>query len=199
MRSRIGRRLLGVALASTLLAGCRADAGAGDAARPGAIVPVDERITLVNHRGERWTIASGAGRIRIVFFGYTMCADACPIAMSRIAQASRLLADPSRFDAIFVSVDRQRDTPAVLAEYVSAFSFPLTGLTGAKEAIDALAADFGVRYEIEPSDSAAGYLVSHTTTLFLVDGLGRIRHRYASSATPVQIAAGVQQLLQETP
>src|SRR5687767_14542014 len=119
MRNHVGWRFLGVALASTLLAGCGVDVGAGANARSGVEVAVDDRITLVDHRGESWTIAGGAGRIRIVFFGYTMCADACPVAMSRIAQASRRLGpDASRLDAVFVSVDRERDTPAVLAAYV---------------------------------------------------------------------------------
>ena len=191
------RRLVGLALAATLASGCGTDAGSG--AEPSA-TQVDHRTTLVDHDGDGWTMARGSGRVRIIFFGYTMCADACPIAMSRIAQASRLLGtDSARLDAIFVSVDRERDTPAVLASYVKAFAFPLTGLTGSKEAIDVFAANFGARYEIERSDSAAGYLVSHTTTLFLVDGQGRIRNRYASTATPAEIAAGVRTLLQETP
>jgi protein SCO1 len=190
-----------IALAGLLaVAGCGAGADAArdpvhEAASPEA--PGGD-LSLTDQDGGRWTLTTMRGRAALVFFGYTRCADACPIAMSKIRRAAGLLGDDAKhLAAVFVSVDPARDTPAVLKQYVGAFTFPLIGLTGTRAEIDSVAQKFGVKYAFQTSDSAAGYSVSHTTTLFLVDRQGRVRHRYPTGSTPAQIAEGVKHVLTE--
>src|SRR5687768_15261876 len=162
--------------------------------------PAGGGFTLTDQNGARWSLSNMSGRAGLIFFGYTMCADACPIAMAKVARAARALGDDAKqLTAILISVDPERDTPDVLGDYVKGFEFPLVALTGSKTEIDGVAGRFGVKYAKEQSSSAAGYLISHTTTLFLVDRTGRVLHHYPSGSKAEQIAADIRHLLRETP
>ena len=180
-----------------LAVGCGGAAPAADGARPlDVITDRGGDFELVDHENRTWNLSSQRGKVALLYFGYTMCADACPMAMSKIAQAYRQLGpDASRVAALFVSVDRDRDTPAVLKEYVAAFSIPVIGLTGTREQIDRTTAQYRAPYSIEKSDSKAGHFVSHTTSLFLIDQEGRLRREYPHDVRPAELAAGIRQLL----
>jgi protein SCO1/2 len=195
------RTVCTLALAAlTTVAGCREriDASRETAHDAGVTAKLGGDFTLTDQNGAQWTRSNIPARAAIIFFGYTHCADACPIAMSKIRRAAGLLGgDAKQLAAVFISVDPGRDTPEVLKQYASAFTFPLTALTGSKDEIDIVARKFGVNYSYQKSDSAAGYTVSHTTTLFLIDRTGRVRHLYQSGSTPDQIAEGVRHLLAE--
>lgn len=155
------------------------DMGSQDASNSGQSAPGDlagARIgapfTLTNQNGAKVRWDDFKGSYRLVYFGYTYCPDVCPVDLQRIMQAfSRFeKADPARaakVQPIFISLDPERDTPAVLKTYVAAFHPRLTGLTGSKEEIGKVAKDFVVVYGKEEEKGASDYLVSHSRTPYL--------------------------------
>jgi protein SCO1/2 len=167
-------------LASALcLAGCQP---ASDAQAPaegnlvGARMGGDFALTDQNGKTVRW--ADFNGKYRLVYFGYTWCPDVCPFDLNKIMAGFRLLekSDPAKaakIQPIFITVDPQRDTPAVIRTYVSAFHPRLIGLTGTPEQIEAVKKSFVV-VASKTGDPAAtkDYLVSHSRTpaLFGPDG-----------------------------
>lgn len=125
------------------------------------------------------------GKWTFVFFGYTHCPDICPVTLAVLGQAFRIIDRTPGLAAetqgVFVSVDPKRDTPDSLAEYVSFFDQRFLGVTGSVEQLDAFSRQIGVFYTIhareagKPDDS---YLVTHSSTIFLIDPQGRLSGRF---------------------
>lgn len=135
-------------------------------------------FTLTNQDGKPTKWDDYKGQYRLVYFGYTYCPDVCPVDLQRIMQgfAQFEKAKPAlaaKVQPMLISVDPQRDTPAVLKPYVAAFHPRLIGLTGTKDQIAKVAKDFVVIYNPEKSTGASDYLVSHSRTPYLFDGDGK--------------------------
>ena len=135
------------------------------------------------------------GKWSFIFFGYTHCPDVCPLTLGVLRQAFTLLENnPAAFQeiqGIFISVDPKRDTPELLKEYVSYFSDKFTGVTGDTAQLDALSRQMSALYTVhpkEPQNSGDNYLVSHNSTIFLVDPRGRLYGRFPPPQTPQEIA-----------
>jgi len=157
-------------------------------------------FTLTGPGGQPWSLEQARGRVVLLFFGYTVCPDYCPMTLSKLAQVSEALGDASdRMLVVFVSLDPERDTPDRIAEYLSYFGIPAVGLTGTREEIDAVVARYGASYTIDEVDSAMRYLVTHSTYLYLIDGRGRVRHLFGSLDDAPAIESGVRQLITGTP
>lgn len=152
-------------------------------------------FTLVDHDGRVFRSSSLKGKPALLFFGYTHCPDACPTTMSKVARAYRRAGVDARdIPTLFVSVD-PRDTPDVLKRYLSYFgAVPAKGLTGSKAQIDAVVKQFGAKYEIRDTGSAAGPLVDHTIRLFLLDRDGDIVRMFDPDAKVDEIAAAMKAL-----
>lgn len=152
-------------------------------------------FTLVDHHGRVFRSESLRGRPALLFFGYTHCPDACPTMMSRVARAYRQAgAGASDIPTLFVSVD-PRDSPPVLKRYLSYFTaVPATGLTGSKAQIDAVVKQFGARYEIRDTGSAAGPLVDHTVRLYLLDQEGDVVRLFEPSTKVEEIAEAMREI-----
>jgi len=160
-----------------LLAGCQGGGpSSGNAAAPegdlvGARIGGD--FTLVNQDGQPTSWSDFAGKYRIVYFGYTYCPDVCPTDLTRIMSGYKLLekSDPAKaakIQPIFITVDPQRDTPAVVKTYVAAFHPRLIGLTGTAEEIEAVKKAFVVVAGKEGDPNATqDYLVAHSRTPYL--------------------------------
>lgn len=167
----------------------------------GCAKPAPEKLmdigdfTLVDHRGETFRSSSIRGTPALLFFGYTRCPDACPMTLSRVARAYRIAGpEARRIPTLFVSVD-PRDTPAVLRRYLSYFgAVPARGLTGSKEQVDAVVKQFGARYTIHDTGSAAGPLVDHTIRIFLLDRDGDVVRLFDPTAKPEEIAKAMKAL-----
>jgi protein SCO1/2 len=134
-------------------------------------------FALTDQDGRAFTDAKLAGRYRIMYFGYTFCPDVCPTDVQNIAGAMRLLekSDPAlaaKIVPVFVTVDPERDTPAVVERFVSAFHPRLVGLTGTPAQIDATAKAFGI-YHAKGKGNADGYLVDHSRQIYLMDTAGK--------------------------
>jgi protein SCO1/2 len=154
-------------------------------------------FALTTHDGETFRLLDVRGKAVLLFFGYTSCPDMCPVTMSRIMSAlDRLGDDASQVVTLFVSVDPQRDTPAVLKEYVTSFRTPLIGLTGTDDQLASVAAKYRASYEVVPSDSP-NYLVNHTTAIFLIDRQGKLRDYFAFDEDPGALAQALNAVLDE--
>ncbi len=136
---------------------------------------VKGNFELIDHHGKGVTEHSYDGKLRLVYFGFTRCPDVCPTTLIEVARAMRQLGDDaSNVQPLFISVDRENDTPEILASYVAAFHPALIGLSGSKQQLDAVAASFNVTYGVEPADSDSGIdSVFHSSYLFLMDREGR--------------------------
>ena len=124
-------------------------------------------FSLTDERGRAFTRADLAGTPTLVFFGFTHCPDVCPTTLVKLAQVKKS-APLAALHVLFVSVDPQRDTPPVLAQYVHAFDPSFQGLTGDPRALARVAGDFGVafsRVELPGGD----YTMDHSAVVFLLD------------------------------
>lgn len=130
-----------------------------------------------------------------IFFGYTHCPDVCPVALSTLGRAFKLLeARPDvapEIQGIFISVDPKRDNPELLKEYATYFNKKFIGVTGSTAELDAFSRQMSVMYTIqakEPGKADDNYQVSHNSTIFVVDPQGRLYGRFPPPQTPEEIA-----------
>jgi len=168
--------ILALLIAGVLgLAGCSAAAPVGEPPLAGAAIGGDFALTGSTGETVRW--GDFAGQYRIVYFGYTYCPDVCPTDMQRVAQGLKALkardpAKAAKITPIFITIDPERDTQAVVGEFAAAFSPDIIGLTGTPDQIAAAAKAFKVFYQKGEAVEGGGYLVDHTniTYLFGPDG-----------------------------
>jgi len=138
------------------------------------------------------------GRVGLLFFGYTVCPDVCPMTLSKLTQVySALGRDGERVVTVFISLDPERDSPEQIREYLSFYGVNAVGATGTREELDALVARYGSSYTLETVDSAMEYLVSHSSYVYLLDPEGRVRHLFSHLDDAATIEAGVRRLLDE--
>ncbi len=154
-------------------------------------------FTLIDDDGKEFHLASLQGKPTLLFFGYTHCPDACPMMMSKVSRAYRMVGeDAQQITTLFVSVDVDRDTPPVLKEYMSYFSaVPARGLTGTKEQIDEVVKKFAAYYEINDTGSAMGPTVDHTVRLYMLDRKGDVVVLFDASTPPEVIAKEMRKAL----
>ncbi len=133
-------------------------------------------FALVDQAGQPFGPERLRGHWTFLFFGFVNCPDVCPTTLATLAAVRKSLADlPVDLQpaVALVSVDPERDTPEVLASYVSHFDASFTGVTGSPDAIGGLTRGLGVAVVAGPVDAAGNYSVDHTAAIFLVDPEGR--------------------------
>jgi protein SCO1/2 len=122
-----------------------------------------------------YALSDSRGQVVVLAFGYTFCPDVCPTALSNIAYALRHLGDDAeQVDALFVSLDPDRDTPDHLAGYTDFFHPRLRGLTGTPEALADVAARYRVRYEFVGKGQKEHYALDHSANLYVIGRDGRL-------------------------
>jgi protein SCO1 len=131
-------------------------------------------FALIDQNGQPRSDRDFAGKYRIMYFGYTYCPDVCPVDVARLTAGYRAFAkaDPARAARvvpIFVSVDPERDTPAVLKQFTVAFDPALVGLTGTPAQIAAVTKAYGVPVQLNKQPGNAAYLVDHGRAAYLMD------------------------------
>ncbi|MCX7227366.1 MAG: SCO family protein [Burkholderiales bacterium] len=142
-------------------------------------------FSLTDHNGQLRTARDFAGKVIVVFFGYTQCPDACPTTMVELAEVKKLLGkDGDRLQAIFITVDPERDTPEVLKAYMGNFDPAFLALIPSTQALPALAKDFKVYYKKVEGNTPTSYTVDHTAGCYVYDPRGKLRlyTRYGSGA-----------------
>ncbi|QQV77144.1 SCO family protein [Sphingomonas aliaeris] len=135
-------------------------------------------FALTNQNGQKVTERALLGRYAIVYFGYTSCPDVCPVDMQNIGAGLRTFekSDPAlgaKVVPVFVSVDPERDTPAVLKQFVGAFHPRTIGLTGSPEAIAAAAKSYAVYFKKGEVTSNGGYMMDHSRVAYLMSPEGK--------------------------
>lgn len=135
-------------------------------------------FTLTDQDGKQRSYSEFDGKYRIIYFGYTNCPDICTpdlqhlmAGLSQFEKANPKLA--GKVQPLFITVDPQRDTPAILKQFVTAFHPRLIGLTGSEDQIAAAAKSFAVYYQKMEGSSPDAYLMSHSQTPFLMGPDGK--------------------------
>lgn len=194
------RRALVVLLAATatLVAGCSdskpsfvsVDITGADYAR-------DFRLSDAD--GRERSMKDFAGKVVVVFFGYTQCPDVCPTTMNELAEIRKLLGkDGDRLQGVFVTVDPQRDTPEVLKAYLGNFDPSFVALRpSSAEQLAALAKDFKIYYKRVDGRTDTSYTMDHSAGSYVYDTKGQLRlfTRYGMGIKP--LAGDIQYLLQQ--
>ena len=128
------------------------------------------KFFLTDHTGQRVTNDDYKGKWILAFFGFTYCPDICPATLTTMSHVMEGLgADAGMVQPLFISVDPERDTPEVMASFVSAFHPSIVGLTGTPEEIKAAAASFGAYYaKVEVEGAPDGYLMEHMSFMYLL-------------------------------
>jgi len=133
-------------------------------------------LALPDVDGRVRTLADFKGKAVVVFFGFTHCPDVCPTTMAELADVKRQLgADGERLQAVFVTVDPERDTPEKLKGYMAAFDPSFVALRGTPAQTEALAKSFKAYYKKVPGADADSYTVDHTAGSYVFDPQGRLR------------------------
>jgi len=164
MKSVLKRHLLSVVLGMAITLPALFSAMADEA-------KVGGPFTLINQDGLVTTEADFKGRFLLVFFGYTYCPDVCPTTLITVSNALDILGpDAALIAPLFISVDPERDSAAVLKGYLSSFNPKIVGLTGTAEQVAAVAGAFQAPYEkiIEPGADPEYYAVGHPAFLYLM-------------------------------
>jgi protein SCO1 len=158
--------------------------------------------TLVKDDGAAFTEADISGHWSLLFFGYTHCPDVCPVALNALAAAKKAAADylPGREfpRVIFVSVDPERDTTALLHDYVRYFDPEFTGVSGDEKMIQALTLQMSVVYMKVPSDAGDNdYLVDHSSAILLLNPEGKLAAFLQPPHTPHSILDSLNKIIRE--
>jgi protein SCO1 len=131
-------------------------------------VTIGGPFTLTSPDGTTVSERTYRGKWLLVYFGYTSCPNTCPTALLEIADALKKLGpDADKLQPLFITVDPQRDTRAVMGDYTQSFDSRIIGLTGTPQQIAAVAQEYGVYYVPHKSG-----LIDHSTYLYLMDPEG---------------------------
>lgn len=153
---------------------------------------------LTDHHGRPARLADFKGKVVLLFFGFANCPDVCPTALADMAQVvNRLGPDGQRIQGLFVTVDPRRDTPQVLAKYVTAFHPAFLGLHADMDTTAALAREFKIFYAAQPADAQGDYMVSHSNAIYVYDPQGRLRLLMGTDRTVDRMVRDVALLLEQ--
>src|SRR5450830_146636 len=155
-------------------------------------------FALTDQNGRSRSLKEFAGKVVVLFFGYTHCPDVCPTSMSEMAEVKRLLGkDGERLQGLFVTVDPERDTPEVLKGYMQAFDPTFLALYTTPEKLAVLAKDYKIYYKKVVGPTPTSYSMDHSAGSYIYDTQGKLRlyNRYGSGAA--LLAADIKLLLQQ--
>jgi protein SCO1/2 len=155
-------------------------------------------LTLTDTGGRPYNLAAGtAGRLTLVYFGYTHCPDVCPTTMATLAAALRQLpaAQRERVDVVFVTTDPSRDTPAVERAWLNQFDPSFIGLTGPFAPIQQAAAEVGITIEPPVALPGGGYTVTHGAEVLAFNTDGKAHVVYTAGVTVAQFDHDIPLLL----
>jgi protein SCO1/2 len=166
------------ALAGTLLAACSPESATKASFKAIDITGAEYARTLAlpDASGKLRTLEDFNGKVTVVFFGYTQCPDVCPTTLAELAEVKKLLgADGAKVQAVFVTVDPERDAPEVIGPYVANFGADFVALRGSLDQTKAAAKEFKVFFAKVPGKTEGSYTMDHTAGLYVFDPQGRVR------------------------
>ena len=153
---------------------------------------------LVDQHGATRTDADFRGSYLLIYFGFTHCPDTCPTALSKVTGALEALAEldaakARRVVPMFISVDPERDTPAVLRGYAEQFDPRLVALTGTPRELARLGRAYGVHSAVVPTAEHGGYVMDHTSFLYLIGPDGKYVRHFESDVSVDDLVAALRQ------
>ena len=152
---------------------------------------------LVDPDGNVKTLADYKGKVVVMFFGYTQCPDICPTTLTEMQQVMTLLGTQSdKVQVLFVTVDPERDTAAILKQYVPSFDSRFLGLRPADDtALEKVAKDFKIYYKKVPGTTPGSYTMDHTAGSYAFDPDGHLRLYIKHAQGPETLAHDLKELL----
>lgn len=155
-----------------------------------------EAFTLKDSSGAVFDNARLAGHWSMVFAGFTYCPDVCPSTLQMLkGLKTRLDAANTPVQVVFLSVDPQRDTPAVLERYVHYFSPDFVGVTGSDDELEKLARSLSLVYAKVPGETPESYTMDHSAALVLINPQGQVSAYFLPPHRVDQLAADLQRVL----
>jgi protein SCO1/2 len=159
------------------------------------IAAIGGPFRLTDQNGQAVSDQDLKGHPFLVFFGFTHCPDVCPTTLFEVSEILRALGpDADRVRALFITVDPERDTPALMKDYLSSFDPHLAGLTGDPAAVIAVAKAYRVYFKKVPLDQG-GYTMDHTAIVYLMDKEGRFVSPFSLKRTIEAAAADLRKYL----
>jgi protein SCO1 len=153
------------------------------------------QLELPDASGKPRSLADWKGKVTVVFFGYTQCPDVCPTTMAELAQIRKSLgAEGDRLQAVFVTIDPERDTPEVLTAYVANFGPGVVALRGSVEQTVAAAKEFKIFFAKVPGKVPGSYTMDHSAASFVFDTEGKPRLFVPYGSDTKGFAADIRQL-----
>ena len=156
-------------------------------------------FSLSDQNGKLRTLQDFTGKVVVVFFGFTQCPDVCPTAMAELAEVKKLLGpDGDKLQAIFITVDPERDTPEVLKAYMGNFDPTFIALRPTLAELPDFAKSYKVFYKKVEGRTASSYSMDHSAGSYVYDAKGQIRlyNRYGSGAEA--LASDIKLLMKNT-
>ena len=152
---------------------------------------------LIDQSGKSISDADFRGRYMLIYFGYSFCPDVCPTTLAVMAQAlEKVGPEARRVTPILITIDPERDTPKVLADYMKAFGPSFVGLTGSVDAIkdaEKRYRVYAVKKPLDPSKPKAGYGMDHSSVLYLMGPNGKLISFYDEAISPDALAKELRQ------
>ena len=153
-------------------------------------------LNLTDHTGKVRSLNDFKGKVVALFFGYTHCPDVCPTTMNDMKQTKKLLGENAdELQVLFVTLDPERDTQSLLAQFVPAFDSSFIGLYGTKEQTATVLKDFKIFAAKVENKGRSGYTIDHSAGVYVFDKTGKIRLYVDYGTKPDMIAGDIQKLL----
>ncbi len=155
-------------------------------------------FALTDHNGQPRTLKDFAGKVVVIFFGFTQCPDVCPTSMAELAEIKKLLGkNGDKLQGLFITVDPERDTPTVLKAYMVNFDPTFLALYTTPDKLIALAKDYKVYFKKVDGKTPTSYTMDHSAGSFVYDTQGKLRlyTRYGTGAKP--LAQDIEVLLKQ--
>ena len=192
------KKLLALLMFAALLAGCDKINNRPPAFQNTDLTGLDyaRDFALTDHNGKPRTLADFKGKVVVMFFGYTQCPDVCPTTMVEMANVVKELGPAGKdVQVLFVTIDPERDTRELLAQYVPAFNPTFLGLYGDAAATARTAKEFKVFYAKVPGSTPQNYSMDHTAGSYVFDKNGKLRLFLRHGKGPASIVPDLRQLL----
>ena len=147
------------------------------------------KFTLTDHMGQVRHLEDFKGKVVAVFFGYTRCPDVCPTTMMSLASAMKVLGDKAKeVQVLFITVDPERDTEEILAQYVPSFDPSFIGLVGTQAQLKEATRNYRAVYRKQPTADGSSYTMDHSAGVYVFDRKGEIRAFLRHDQTPAELA-----------
>jgi cytochrome oxidase Cu insertion factor (SCO1/SenC/PrrC family) len=184
-----------VVAAGVLLALAVRETPRGGAAGTALASAIGGPFRLIDQNGKTVSDADLKGKWQLVFFGYTHCPDTCPTALNEISLAlDQLGVKRDEVEIVFITVDPERDTPAVMKAYVQSFDARIIALTGSPDAVAQAAKAYRVYYAKHPRGDGE-YDMDHSAVIYVMNPEGRFTATFTPDSTADAIAQRLQKLI----